>query len=276
MSSINYVVKKLEEFYNTKYGVQSIPGYDVEMGAATFHPRLIHSIARGNPFSMQYIQPCRRPSDGRSGARVNRMQIFHQYQVVIAPRPNDIVEVVKESFEYLGIDSKRNDIEFLEDDWQSPTLGARGLGWEVRINGLESLQYTYFLQCGGHECSTPILELAYGVERICFILECNNRISDSSILDLHWNDNDDIYPLYVMRREKEFSMKYFEDYSDFSLLIRKSKECISNGLIYPAYDYFIKANHVFNTLDITNTVKQKLILELNGIFRDIFNQWRSI
>jgi len=207
------------------------------------------------PWRVAYVQPCRRPSDGRWGENPNRLQYYYQFQVVLKPSPDDAQEIYLESLDSLGIDSARHDIRFVEDDWESPTLGASGLGWEVWVDGMEVTQFTYFQQMGGIDCNPVSVEFTYGLERLAMYVQ-----GIENVFDLRWNDDGVTYGDVFLHNEKEFSTYNFE-LADTRALTRHfqdaEKECqslLKVGLALPAFDQCIKASHLFNLLDARGVI----------------------
>jgi glycyl-tRNA synthetase alpha chain len=234
------------------HGCVVLQPYDVEMGAGTFHPATFLRALGPEPWRAAYPQPCRRPTDGRYGENPNRMQHYYQYQVVLKPAPDNIQELYLESLARLGINPKHHDIRFIQDDWESPTLGAWGLGWEVRLDGMEITQFTYFQEIGGIGLSPITGEITYGTERIAMYLQQVNNV-----FDLAWT-NGMRYGDIHHETEVQFSRYNFEQ-GDVSMLMnafqayeRECKRLLSSTeqrLTLPAYDYCIKSSHVFNLLD---------------------------
>ncbi len=228
--------------------------YDLEMGAGTFHPATFLRALGPEPWRAAYPQPCRRPTDGRYGDNPNRMQHYYQYQVVLKPSPENIQDLYLESLTRLGINPKHHDIRFMQDDWESPTLGAWGLGWEVRLDGMEITQFTYFQEVGGIELNPITVEITYGTERIAMYLQ-----QVDNVYDLRWNDQISYGDIHH-QTEVQFSTYNFEA-SDATMLTATFQtfeaECmklIDRGLILPAYDYCIKSSHVFNLLDARGAI----------------------
>ncbi|GBE45217.1 glycine--tRNA ligase alpha subunit [bacterium BMS3Bbin11] len=243
--------------------------YDMEMGAGTFHPAtFLHAIGP-EPMRAAYVQPSRRPTDGRYGKNPNRLQHYYQFQVVIKPSPIDIQDLYLESLKQLGIDPLEHDIRFVEDNWESPTLGAWGLGWEVWLNGMEVTQFTYFQQVGGLDCRPVTGEITYGLERIAMYLQGVNNV-----FDLVWTD-DVTYGDIYHENEVEFSAFNFE-YVDTSMLFRQfddferqSQQLLDVQLPLPAYDYVLKASHTFNLLDARKAISVTERARYIGRIRDL-------
>jgi len=250
------LILTLHEFWADQGCVIHQP-YDVEMGAGTFHPATFLRSLGPEPWRSAYAQPCRRPTDGRYGENPNRMQHYYQYQVVLKPAPHDIQDLYLESLARLGIDPKRHDIRFIQDDWESPTLGAWGLGWEVRLDGMEITQFTYFQEIGGIELSPVTGEITYGTERIAMYLQQVNNV-----FDLAWTDSIKYGDIHH-ETEVQGSRYNFEE-GDVPMLMQLFQsyeaECqrlLANSdkrLTLPAYDYCIKSSHAFNLLDARGAI----------------------
>jgi glycyl-tRNA synthetase alpha chain len=227
---------------------------DMEVGAGTFHPATFLGAIGPEPAAAAYVQPCRRPTDGRYGENPNRLQHYYQFQVILKPSPLNIQELYLNSLKKLGIDPKIHDIRFVEDNWESPTLGAWGLGWEVWLNGMEVTQFTYFQQVGGLECRPVTGEITYGLERIAMYLQ-----GVDNIYDLAWNDRVSYGDLYH-QNEVEFSGFNFEQ-ANTELLFRQFDDCeseckrlVAADLPLPAYEMVLKASHSFNLLDARSAI----------------------
>ena len=240
--------------YWADYGCVLHQPYDVEVGAGTFHPATTLRVLGPEPWNTGYVQPSRRPADGRYGENPNRLRQHYQYQVILKPVPDNTQEIYLQSLFALGIDPAKHDIRFVEDDWESPTLGAWGLGWEVWIDGMEITQFTYFQQVGGIDLEPVSLELTYGLERICMYLQ--NR---ESVFDISWNDFC-TYGEIHHQTEYEYS-KYNFEYSSTRMLFQFFDECerestmlCDNGLLWPAYDYCLKCSHLFNLLEARGAI----------------------
>jgi glycyl-tRNA synthetase alpha chain len=228
--------------------------YDVEVGAGTFHPATFLFSLGPEPWSAAYVQPSRRPTDGRYGENPNRLQHYFQYQVLIKPSPRDIQDIYLKSLTRFGIDPLEHDIRFVEDDWESPTLGAWGLGWEVWLDGMEITQFTYFQQVGGIDLSPVPVEITYGIERISMYLQnCDN------VYDLAWNDAV-TYGDIFHKAEVEYSVYNFEEAdipslrSFFDAYEAEANHLLAQGLVRPAYDCCLKCSHVFNLLDARGAI----------------------
>ena len=247
--SFQDIIMNLQKFWG-KYGCIILQPYDLEVGAGTFHPATTLRSLGSKPWKAAYVQPSRRPTEGRYGENPNRLQHYYQYQVIIKPSPDNIKQTYLKSLASIGIDVKNHDIRFVEDDWESPTLGASGLGWEVWCDGMEITQFTYFQQMTGLECKPVPVELTYGLERLCmFVQEKDN------VFDLDWNNDGVKYKEVFLQAEKEFSAYNFEHANTENLLKSfevAEKECIAlleKKLALPAYDQCLKASHLFNLLD---------------------------
>ena len=254
MSSFQEIILTLQKFW-AKQGCVVLQPYDVEMGAGTFHPATTLRALGDKPWKAAYVQPSRRPSDGRYGENPNRLQHYYQFQVVLKPSPDNIQQLYLDSLQALGIDPLLHDIRFVEDDWESPTLGAWGLGWEVWCDGMEVTQFTYFQQVGGFECKPVTGELTYGLERLAMYIQ-----GVENVYDLKYNDDGVTYGEVFLENEKQFSA-YNLDVADTELLFRQfadaEKQCndlLEHNLPLPAYDQCIKASHAFNLLDARGVI----------------------
>ena len=265
------IILKLQEFWANK-GCVIMQPYDIEKGAGTFHPATFLRCLGKTKWSTAYVEPCRRPTDGRYGENPNRLQHYYQFQVIIKPSIDKIQDYYLESLEYLGINTKKHDIRFVEDDWESPTLGAWGLGWEVWLDGMEITQFTYFKQAGGFDLDPITVEITYGTERIAMYLQ-----NVSSVFDLKWSDSV-TYKEIHHRTEYEFS-KYNFEIANIDMLKEtfnlSKKECINlinEKLPLPAYDYCLKCSHLFNLLDargsISVTERARYILEIRELAKE--------
>jgi len=247
------VIAILNKFW-AKQGCIILQPYDMEVGAGTFHPATFLRSLGSEPFSAAYVEPCRRPTDGRYGENPNRLQHYYQYQVIIKPSPDNIQEIYLESLKALGIDPKEHDIRFVEDDWESPTLGAWGLGWEVWLDGMEITQFTYFQQIGGFECNPVTVEITYGLERITMYLQ-----EVENVFDIKWNEKYTYRDIHL-RGEIEYSIYNFEQ-ADVNLLKelfdkfeKEGYRLFNLGLALPGYDIVIKCSHIFNLLDARGAI----------------------
>ena len=248
------IIFKLQKFWSDN-GCVILQPYDMEVGAGTFHPATTLRSLGTKPWQAAYVQPSRRPTDGRYGENPNRLQHYYQFQVIIKPSPKDIQKLYLKSLTSLGIIYKDHDIRFVEDDWESPTLGASGLGWEVWCDGMEITQFTYFQQMAGFECKPVSAEITYGLERICMYIQNKNNV-----YDLEWNSFGVKYGDVFLQAEKEFSAYNFEHANTDSLLEQfnkveqESKDLVEKKLCLPAYDQCLKASHLFNLLDARGVI----------------------
>jgi glycyl-tRNA synthetase alpha chain len=252
--SFQNLILRLHAFWGAQ-GCAILQPYDVEMGAGTFHPATTLRALGPAPWRAAYVQPCRRPSDGRYGENPNRLQHYYQYQAILKPSPDNCQELLLDSYRAIGIDPAKHDIRFVEDDWESPTLGAWGLGWEVWCDGMEVTQFTYFQQVGGIPVVYPSCELTYGLERLAMYVQ-----GVENVYDLAYTDNGVSYGDVFLRAEREYSAYNFEQ-ADTGLLTRHfadaEAECASllaAKLPLPAYDQCIKASHLFNLLDARGVI----------------------
>ena len=277
MVTFQDLIFNLQNFWS-KQGCVVLQPYDLEMGAATFHPSTSLNSLGTKHYKSVYTQCCRRPSDGRYGENPNRLQQYYQMQVLIKPSPKNSQELYLKSLETVKINIFENDIKFIEDNWESPTLGAAGLGWEIQCNGAEISQFTYFQQMGGIECKPVSLELTYGLERIAMMLQ-----NVDSIFKIKWNNKGITYGELFLQNEKEFS-KYNFEYINISILKSDFKnienECIhliEKKLLRPAYEKCIKASHVFNLLDARGALsvseRQSYILLIRGLTKKCCELW---
>ncbi len=241
--------------YWGKHGCIILQPYDMEVGAGTFHPATTLRSLGPKSWKAAYVQPSRRPSDGRYGENPNRLQHYYQFQTIIKPSPDNIKKLFLNSLSAIGIDHKIHDIRFIEDDWESPTLGAAGLGWEIWCDGMEIAQFTYFQQMAGFQCNPISVEITYGLERICMFTQ-----KKKNVFDLIWNSDGITYKEIFYESEKEFS-KYNFDLANtkslfvtFDILEKEAKDLLDNNLALPAYDQCLKASHVFNILDARGAI----------------------
>ena len=247
------VIMTLQDYWS-KQGCAIEQPIGVECGAGTFNPHTFLRVLGPEPWSCAYVEPCRRPTDGRYGENPNRLQRYFQYQVIMKPNPGNSQDLYLGSLEALGIDQKKHDIRFVEDDWESPTLGAWGLGWEVWLNGMEVSQFTYFQQVGGIDLSPVTVELTYGLERITMYLQ-----GVDSVYDIRWNENVTYGDIYHQNEVEQ--SRYNCDCSDQAMLFQHfddhEKECralLEQGLPWPAYDQCMKCSHTFNLLDARGAI----------------------
>ncbi len=276
MLTFQEIILKLQEFW-AKNGCVIVQPLDLEVGAGTFHPATFLRSIGPEPWNSAYVQPCRRPTDGRYGENPNRLQHYYQFQVVLKPSPDNIQELYLESLKELGIDTLLHDIRFLEDNWESPTLGAWGLGWEVWLNGMEVTQFTYFQQVGGLECKPVMGEITYGLERLAMYLQ-----EKDSIYDLIWAETPNgtvTYGDVFHQNEVEQSTYNFEhanveiSLSDFNNCEAECLKLIEAKLPLAAYEKALKASHYFNLLDarkaISVTERQQYILRVRTMSKAV-------
>ena len=270
---------KFQTFQDTIFNLQKYWGkngcvilqpYDIEVGAGTFHPATTLRSLGPNPWKAAYVQPSRRPTDGRYGDNPNRLQHYYQFQVIIKPSPKNIKKLYLNSLKTIGINHKEHDIRFVEDDWESPTLGAAGLGWEVWCDGMEITQFTYFQQMAGFECKPVSVELTYGLERLCMFTQ-----QKKNVYDLIWNSEDIKYRDVFHQAEKEFSTYNFELantenlFKIFDMTEKEAKMLTENNVSLPAYDQCLKASHIFNILDARGVISVAQRAEYISRIRDI-------
>jgi len=275
--SFQTLILMLQKFWEAQ-GCILLQSYDMEVGAGTFHPATALKSLGPEPWNAAYVQPSRRPTDGRYGKNPNRLQHYYQFQVILKPSPDNVQEIFLDSLKRLGIDPSLHDIRFVEDDWESPTLGAAGLGWEVWCDGMEVTQFTYFQQVGGFDCDPVSVELTYGLERLAmYIQDVNN------VFELDWNGMGVKYGEVFLRAEQEFS-KYNFEVADVEILKRhfkdaekESSSALDHGLALPAYDQCLKASHLFNLLDargaISATERQSYIGRIRVLAKGAAEAW---
>ena len=264
--------------YWSKHGCVILQPYDIEVGAGTFHPATTLRSLGSKPWKAAYVQPSRRPSDGRYGDNPNRLQHYYQFQVIIKPSPKNIKKLYLNSLSAIGIKNQEHDIRFVEDDWESPTLGAAGLGWEVWCDGMEITQFTYFQQMAGIECKPISVELTYGLERICMFTQ-----QKKNVFDLLWNNEGVLYREVFYQAEKEFSAYNFEYantdnlFKIFNMLEDETKKMLEKKLSLPAYDQCLKASHVFNLLDSRGVIsvaqRAEYISKIRNLTKSVGQIW---
>jgi glycyl-tRNA synthetase alpha chain len=255
MRTFQEMILDLERFWSDR-GCVIVQPYDVEKGAGTMNPATFLRALGPEPWNVAYVEPSRRPTDGRYGENPNRLQHYFQYQVILKPSPLEVQDIYLESLSALGIDRLAHDIRFVEDDWESPTLGAWGVGWEVWLDGMEITQFTYFQQAGGFDLKPVCVELTYGIERICMYLQ-----KVESLFDLKWS-GDVTYGDIYHRSEYEGSVYNFDKADPdmlFKLFDMYEAECINlldsdDPLVLPAYDFCLKCSHAFNVLDARGAI----------------------
>jgi glycyl-tRNA synthetase alpha chain len=247
------VILTLQRFWADQ-GCLIVQPYDLEVGAGTFSPSTTLRALGPEPWNVAYVQPSRRPTDGRYGENPNRLQAYYQFQVLLKPSPLDVQDKYLDSLRALGVDPLEHDIRFVEDDWESPTLGAWGLGWEVWLDGMEVTQFTYFQQAGSIDCKPVPVELTYGLERIAMYLQ-----QIDNVYDLDWNGKV-TYGQVHQKGEWEWSTYNFEEsdsdmlFTLFDLFQKESLNLAEKGMVLPAYDYCLKCSHVFNLLDARGVI----------------------
>lgn len=247
------LILTLQQFW-AQHGCVIEQSYDIECGAGTFNPATFLRVIGPEPWNVAYVEASRRPKDGRYGENPNRLQHYFQFQVILKPSPDNVQEIYLESLQALGLNPAGHDIRFVEDDWESPTLGAWGLGWEVWLNGMEVTQFTYFQQIGGMDLVPASVEITYGLERLCMYLQ-----EKDSVFDLKWNDTVTYGQIYHQNEveqsrfnfelsDPELLLRHFADYE------RESHRLIGQKLLFPAYDYAMKCSHTFNLLDARGAI----------------------
>jgi len=276
------LIMSLQQYWADQ-GCVVLQPYDMEMGAGTFHPATFLRAIGPEPWNTAYVQPCRRPTDGRYGENPNRLQHYYQFQVMLKPSPKNIQELYLGSLKMLGIDTLVHDIRFVEDNWESPTLGAWGLGWEVWLNGMEVTQFTYFQQVGGLECKPVTGEITYGLERIAMYLQ-----GVKSLFDLVWTEGPQGVVTYgdvFHQNEVEQSAYNFEHanvdelFKQFDECEKQSQSLIEKDLPLPAYEQMLTASHTFNLLDarhaISVTERQRFILRIRNLSRAVAEAYHA-
>ena len=292
-ASFQDLILTLQQYWGEQ-GCAILQPYDMEVGAGTFHPATTLRALGPKPWNAAYVQPSRRPKDGRYGENPNRLQHYYQFQVIMKPSPADFLDLYLESLTRIGIDPKVHDIRFVEDDWESPTLGAWGLGWEVWCDGMEVTQFTYFQQVGGFDCNPVSGEITYGLERLAMYVQGVDRV-----FDLNFNGREDArkltYGNVFLQAEQEYSRFNFE-YADTDILLQHFRDAETqckallaagnpapgandkrHNLALPAYDQCIKASHIFNLLDargvISVTERQSYILRVRELAKACCAAW---
>ena len=275
--SFQETILNLQKYWSKK-GCVILQPYDLEVGAGTFHPATTLRSLGSKPWKTAYVQPSRRPTDGRYGENPNRLQHYYQFQVLIKPSPKDIKKMYLNSLSSVGIKYEEHDIRFVEDDWESPTLGAAGLGWEVWCDGMEVTQFTYFQQMAGMECNPISVEITYGLERLCMFIQ-----GKKNVFDLIWNDEGVLYKDVFHQAEKEFSAYNFEYantdklFKIFEMLEGEAKSLIEKKISLPAYDQCLKSSHVFNILDARGVIsvaqRAEYIARIRNLTREIGKIW---
>ena len=272
------IIHNLNLFWSSQ-GCLIMQPYDTEKGAGTMSPHTFLRAIGPKEWSVAYTEPCRRPTDGRFGENPNRAQHYYQYQVIIKPSPDQIQETYLRSLEKLGISTKNHDIRFVEDNWESPTLGAWGVGWEVWLDGMEVTQFTYFQQCGGIDCHPIPIEITYGLERIAMFLQ-----NKKNIWDLNWDKNTSYKDIWLDFEKDQCSFNFSESNPDnlrklFNIYKEEAENLIIKDLTFPALDFVLKCSHCFNLLDargvISVTDRAQYIEKIRNLAKEVANSWSS-
>ena len=270
------IIQSLNFFWASE-GCLIMQPYDTEKGAGTMSPHTFLRAIGPKEWSVAYSEPCRRPTDGRFGENPNRAQHYYQYQVIIKPSPDHIQETYLRSLEKLGINTKNHDIRFVEDNWESPTLGAWGVGWEVWLDGMEVTQFTYFQQCGGIDCYPIPIEITYGLERIAMFLQ-----KKDSIWNLKWNENTTYKDIWLDFEKDQCDFNFRESNPDnlrklFNLYKEEAENLVSKDLVFPALDFVLKCSHCFNLLDargvISVTDRAQYVEKIRNLAKEVANSW---
>ncbi|WP_330203963.1 glycine--tRNA ligase subunit alpha [Cyanobacterium sp. Dongsha4] len=276
--TINFqdIVATLNQFWSERNCLIAQP-YDTEKGAGTMsHNTFLRAIGP-EPWSVAYIEPCRRPTDGRYGENPNRVQHYYQYQVLIKPSPDNIQEIYLDSLKALGIHPEDHDIRFVEDNWESPTLGAWGVGWEVWLDGMEITQFTYFQQCGGIDCKPVSIEITYGLERLAMYLQ-----DVDSIYDIQWNNEIKYGDIFLQGEIEQCTYNFEASNPDllfqlFTLYEEEAKQLIEKNLVLPSLDYVLKCSHCFNLLDARGVIavaeRTRYIGRIRHLARQVAEQY---
>ena len=274
MVSITFqsIISRLNEFWSDR-GCLIVQPYDTEKGAGTMNPHTFLRAIGPEPWAVAYIEPCRRPTDGRYGENPNRFQHYFQYQVLIKPSLDNIQEVYLESLQALGIRPEDHDIRFVEDNWESPTLGAWGVGWEVWLDGMEITQFTYFQQCGGLDCHPISIEITYGLERLAMYLQNVDAINK-----IYWNQSVQYGDIYLQSEIEQCTYNFEASDPDilfrlFGLYEQEAKQLLERSLVLPSLDYVLKCSHTFNLLDargvIAVTERTRYIGRIRNLAREV-------
>ena len=270
------IIQNLNLFWSSQ-GCLIMQPYDTEKGAGTMSPHTFLRAIGPKKWSVAYAEPCRRPTDGRFGENPNRAQHYYQYQVIIKPSPDQIQETYLGSLERLGIKTKEHDIRFVEDNWESPTLGAWGVGWEVWLDGMEVTQFTYFQQCGGIDCHPIPIEITYGLERIAMFLQ-----DKENIWDLNWDKNTTYKDIWLEFEKDQCNFNFKESNPDnlrklFNIYREEAESLISKNLVFSSLDFVLKCSHCFNLLDargvISVTDRALYIEKIRNLSKDVANSW---
>jgi len=270
------IIQNLNKFWASN-GCLIMQPYDTEKGAGTMNPHTFLRAIGPEPWSVAYTEPCRRPTDGRFGENPNRAQHYFQYQVIVKPSPKEIQEMYLLSLEKLGVNIKNHDIRFVEDNWESPTLGAWGVGWEVWLDGMEVTQFTYFQQCGGLDCHPIPIEITYGLERIAMFLQ-----DEDNIWNLKWNKDLTYSDIWLQFEKNQCSYNFSESNPEnlrnlFNFYQLEAKSLVEKNLTYPALDFVLKCSHCFNLLDargvISVTDRAQYIGKIRLLAKDAAVSW---
>nr|WP_239121690.1 glycine--tRNA ligase subunit alpha [Spirulina major] len=269
--SFQSIIAQLHEFWSDRGCLIAQP-YDTEKGAGTMSYHTFLRAIGPEPWSVAYIEPCRRPTDGRYGENPNRYQHYYQYQVLIKPSPDDIQEVYLDSLKALGIRPEDHDIRFVEDNWESPTLGAWGVGWEVWLDGMEITQFTYFQQCGGIDCRPVSIEITYGLERLAMYLQ-----DVEAIAKIQWNEHLNYGDIFLQGEIEQCTYNFEASDPDllfnlFKLYEQEAKQLIDRGLVLPSHDYVLKCSHSFNLLDARGVISVTERTSYIGRIRNLARQ----
>ena len=253
LKNFQNIILDLHRFWSDRGCLLAQP-YDTEKGAGTMNPNTFLRALGSQPWSVAYVEPCRRPTDGRYGENPNRFQHYYQYQVLIKPSPNNIQEIYLDSLRVLGIHPEDHDIRFVEDNWESPTLGAWGVGWEVWLDGMEITQFTYFQQCGGIDCRPVSIEITYGLERLAMYLQ-----NVDSINKIQWNDQVSYGDIFLQNEIEQCTYNFEASNPDllfelFTLYEQEAQQLTEKGLVMPSLDYVLKCSHSFNLLDARGVI----------------------
>ncbi|ADI02388.1 MAG TPA: glycine--tRNA ligase subunit alpha [Syntrophothermus lipocalidus] len=266
------IILALETFWGSQGCIIQQP-YDVEKGAGTMNPATFLRALGPEPWNVAYVEPSRRPTDGRYGENPNRLQHYYQYQVILKPSPDNVIDLYLDSLRTLGIDPRKHDIRLVEDNWESPTLGAWGLGWEIWLDGMEITQFTYFQQCGGIDCYPVCAEITYGIERIAMYIQ-----NKESVFDIEWVDGI-TYGDVHHQSEVDYSYYNFQVadietlVTMFDLCEKEAKRVLEKELVQPAYDYVLKCSHLFNLLDARGAIS---VTERTSYIARVRNMARSV
>lgn len=270
------ITAKLNQFW-AEQGCLIAQPYDTEKGAGTMNPNTFLRAIGPEPWSVAYIEPCRRPTDGRYGENPNRVQHYYQYQVLIKPSPDNIQALYLDSLKSIGIDPQDHDIRFVEDNWESPTLGAWGVGWEVWLDGMEITQFTYFQQCGGIDCHPVSIEITYGLERLAMYLQDVDAINKIS-----WNSSVSYGDLFLSSEIEQCTYNFETSNPDllfklFSCYEQEAQQLIEKNLVMPSLDYILKCSHAFNLLEargvIAVTQRTRYIARIRGLAKKVAHQY---